>query len=106
MYIQPGIMMKPPTGFEWDAAQDERCLAEYGFSFADVVYVFLAPDFDYLRIGPRNVDGEQRYLAIGALPWGLVVPVVYTMRTGVRRLIWVRPARREERAAFKEHNGP
>ncbi|HEX8694759.1 MAG TPA: BrnT family toxin [Longimicrobium sp.] len=97
--------MQPAPGFAWDAAMNERCESTYGFSFHDVANVFQDEEFDYLRLGPFNHEGETRYVAIGRMQWGLVVAVVYTMRDGVRRLIWVRPARRSERAEFNAHNG-
>lgn len=83
----------------------DRCQAEYGFSFSDLVNVFEDEEFDYLRLGPFDRAGEARFVAIGRMRWGTVVAVVYTMRGGVRRLIWVRPARRNERAQFYAHNG-
>lgn len=97
--------MEPLRGFDWDPAMNDRCRREYGFTFADVAQVFLDEAFDYLRLGPFDDHGEPRYVAIGRMEWGLVVAVVYTMRDGLRRLIWVRPARRSGRAAFHAHHG-
>ena len=84
---------------------DAKCLQEYAFSFHDVVKVFEDPDADYLVYGPMEGEHEERFVAIGRLEWGTVVAVVYTMRGEDKRLIWVRPARRTERAAFYLHNG-
>ena len=102
-------MPEPPKGYEWDPAMDRRCFAEYAFTFHDVVEVFNDPVADYLRFGPYTHPGdgtaEARFIAIGRLSWGMVIAVVYTMREGRRRIIWVRPARRNERAAFYAHNG-
>lgn len=97
--------MQPLLGFDWDPAMNARCEAEYGFSFLDVIHVFMDPDFDYLRLGPFDHDGETRYIAVGRMEWAAVVAVVYTVRGNARRLIWVRPARREERAEFNKQNG-
>ncbi|HEX5725616.1 MAG TPA: BrnT family toxin [Longimicrobiaceae bacterium] len=96
--------MLPPPGFDWDPSMSARCEAEYGFSFSDLVNVFEDAEIDYLRLGPFDLHGEQRYLAIGRMEWGTIVAVVYTMRAGVRRLIWVRPARRSERAELLAYN--
>jgi uncharacterized DUF497 family protein len=97
--------MSAPPGFEWDEGMNERCFAEYAFSFEDVATIFTREDLDHLELGPMNVGGEERWVAIGALPWGTVFAIVYTMRGENRRIIWVRPARRNERAAFYEQNG-
>lgn len=61
--------------------------------------------YHYLDLGEREHKGEMRRVVIGRLPWGLIVAVIFTMRKRVRRLIWVRPARRAERRAFNEYNG-
>jgi uncharacterized DUF497 family protein len=97
-------MTLPPRGFDWDPAMNEKCEATYGFSFSDLVHVFEDWESDYLRLGPFDLHGEKRFLAVGRMEWGTIVAVVYTMRDGLRRLIWVRPARRSERAAFLAHN--
>lgn len=99
-------MTLPPPGFDWDPAMNEKCQAEYGFSFCDLAHVFDDWEYEYLRLGPFDFQGEKRYLAIGRMEWGTVVAVVYTMRHGLRRIIWVRPARRNERAEFLAHNQP
>jgi uncharacterized DUF497 family protein len=96
--------MQAAGGYEWDDAMDARCLNEYGFSFHDVVGIFDSDEFEYLLLGPFAVEAEARWVAIGALPWGSVFAVVYTDRPPNRRIIWVRPARRSERAAFYDHN--
>jgi uncharacterized DUF497 family protein len=102
-------MQTPPAGYQWDDSQNARCQFEWGFSFHDVVEVFRDPGADHLVVGPvlHGPEGlqEERFLAVGRMEWGSVVTVVYTMRGTDRRLIWVRPARREEREAFYQHNG-
>jgi uncharacterized DUF497 family protein len=95
----------PPAGFSWGPAANERCVREYGFSFFELVHVFEDERYDYLDLGEHLRDGEARRVIIGRMPWGLIVAVVYTVRDGRKRLIWVRPARRGERKAFNEHNG-
>lgn len=97
--------MPAPIGFEWDPVQSERCAEEFGFTFEEVVGIFNDEQNDYLRVGPMDHAGELRYRAIGVTEWGLYVVVAYTMRGVARRIIWARPARRDERRAFDEHNG-
>lgn len=98
-------MTTPPPGFDWDPFTNGRCEREYGFSFQDLVQLFDDEHYDFLELRERQHKGEIRRVIIGRLPWGLIVAVVFTMREGVRRLIWVRPARRSERRAFNEYNG-
>lgn len=98
-------MKLPPRGYQWDPAMDARCHETYAFGFEDVVLIFHDPEADYLVYGPVLRDGEERFVAIGRLLWGTIVAVVYTIRDGEKRLIWVRPARVNERAAFNRHNG-
>ncbi|HEX8244741.1 MAG TPA: BrnT family toxin [Longimicrobium sp.] len=98
-------MKPPPKGYQWDPAMDARCHEQYAFGFHDVVQVFNDPETDYLVYGPVVRDEEERFVAIGRMEWGTVVAVVYTIRDGEKRLIWVRPARANERAEFYEHNG-
>jgi uncharacterized DUF497 family protein len=97
--------MEFPPGFQWDEAQSGRCAELYGFGFDEVVSLFDDEEFDYLRIGPYDRDGEPQYRAIGRMAWGLIVAVAYTMRGPARRIIWARPAGRGERRAFEEQNG-
>ena len=97
-------METPPSGYEWDEAMNCRCICEYGFSFHDVVSIFECDEFEYLEAGPFAVEDEVRWVAIGAMAWGSVFLAVYTHREVNRRIIWVRPARRKERAACYEHN--
>ncbi|HEX8670873.1 MAG TPA: BrnT family toxin [Longimicrobium sp.] len=100
-----GTLGTRPPGFDWDDAANQRCEDEYGFSFVDLVRVFQDEHYDQLDLGQHYRDGETRGVVVGRMPWGLIVAIVYTMRDGVRRLIWVRPARRGERKEFNEHNG-
>jgi uncharacterized DUF497 family protein len=98
-------MRLPPAGYQWDPEMDAKCLDTYAFDFLDVVRVFDDPGADYLVYGPYDHAGEERYVAIGRMEWGTIVAVVYTMRGDDKRLIWVRPARKKESAAFCLHNG-
>jgi uncharacterized DUF497 family protein len=105
LYEGTSSLTTPPPGFDWDPFTNSRCEREYGFSFFDLVELFEDKRFTYLDLGEREHKGEMRRVVIGRLPWGLIVAVVFTVREGVRRLIWVRPARRGERRAFNEYNG-
>lgn len=94
----------PPPGFEWDDEMNARCLAHYGFDFPEVADMFACHRYEVLRLGPYLSGEEVRWIAVGAMPWGSVFSVVYTERPPRLRLIWVRPARRSERALFNQHN--
>jgi len=99
------VLTTPPPGFDRDPFTNGRCELEYGFSFLELTQLFEDERYAYLDLGEREHKGEMRRVIIGRLPWGLIVAVVFTVSEGVRRLIWVRPARRGERRAFNEYNG-
>lgn len=98
-------MPLPPPGFSWNEGAFAACFEQLGFGFDEVVHIFQDEEFDYLRMGPFDHEGESRYRAIGRLRWGLVVAVAYTMRGGLRHVIHARPASRSERRAFAAHHG-
>lgn len=105
MYIHDIRLWSQPDGFEWDDAQSLRCEDTYGFSFHELVAVFEDEEFDYLRVGPYDFEGEKQFRAVGRTDWGLIVTVVYTIRENRRRIVWARPASRAERRAFHAQNG-
>lgn len=103
-HVRTNSLTTPPPGFTWDENASVRSVDEYGFSFTELVSVFDDDRYGYLDLGEGEHLGEMRRVIIGRLPWGLIVAVVYTMRGDLKRIIWVRPARRSERRAFNEHN--
>jgi uncharacterized DUF497 family protein len=82
--------------FEWDAAKRRANLAKHGVDFLEVEALFQGG----LLVEPSPYAGEQRFRALGLLR-GRVFAVIYTMRGNVYRIISVRRARHEERAAYR-----
>ncbi|BBU61065.1 hypothetical protein MSC49_10000 [Methylosinus sp. C49] len=86
--------------FEWDSRKSEANLEKHGISFMDVLELFEAP---YVTISSDRPT-EVRWLAVGEVA-GRVVAVVYTERSGRKRLISARMARSYEREAYYAHIG-
>ena len=85
--------------FEWDEAKSYLNRLERGFGFDYVIKVFAGP---IIETEDRRRDyGESRMSVIGAIE-GDVYVVVYTPRSGRRRIISARPANRRERNAYRE----
>lgn len=84
--------------FEWDEAKSEWTRRERGVDFATAARIFEAP----VQTTPdeRRDYGEERIIAIGEVD-GAVLVVVYTDRSGVRRIISARPANRKERETWR-----
>jgi uncharacterized protein len=90
--------------FEWDDDKARENEEKHFISFEEAILIFQDEEFDYLRLdGREDGSGEVRSLAVGRMPRGQIVAVVYTMREGRRRIISARCARRTERAAYAEH---
>ncbi len=84
--------------FEWDAAKSNRCLEKRGFDFDFAVRLF-----DTVHIAfedDRREYGEVRMIAIGVIE-GRVFKVVYTDRSGVRRIISANRASRQEKLKWQ-----
>jgi len=83
--------------FEWDVSKNTSNIAKHGIDFDDAIEIFDANYFEYPS--PRNE--EVRYVAVGEMQ-GIVIAVVYTLRSEVYRIISARRARaNEERDYYK-----
>ena len=80
--------------FQFDPAKAAGNLRKHGVSFADAEGVFVDP-LAMHRLDP-DVEGEERYVAIGTGSAGRILVVVYTLRGGEIRLISARLATRNE----------
>lgn len=84
--------------YEYDAEKSLRYLAERGIDFAFAARLF---DTSYVEFDDRRaVYGETRHVATGSID-GNVYVVVYTWRSGRRRIISARRANRRERDAYR-----
>ena len=81
---------------EWDAAKDDANRSKYGIAFSEAKELFDS-GVDYLEIYDEiHSDYEDRFIAIGPIPRGLVV-IVWTEREEyVVRIISVRWATKKE----------
>lgn len=90
-------MLKPLPGFEWDEAKAEANRLKHRVSFAAV------KDFDFehalVTEDLREDYGEERLFALGKIG-RTVHALVFTRREEKRRIISLRKATKEERAAY------
>jgi uncharacterized protein len=78
--------------FEWDEKKNKTNKEKHGISFEDASKVFDDPD----RIQYINTRGtERRFITIGKVI-KFIVAVVYTVRSGLLRIISARQARKSE----------
>ncbi len=84
--------------FEWDEAKHERNLALRGIGFDHGAMIFEGRVVE--RLDDRQNYGEVRIRAVGVCGTQ-ILHVVYTDRDEVRRIISVRSANRQERAAWQ-----
>ncbi len=80
--------------FEWDEAKAASNLAKHGISFGTAVQLF-ADEGAAIIPSIRERDGEDRFKAIGRVEDRLYT-VVYTERSGAKRVISARRANSSE----------
>jgi uncharacterized protein len=78
--------------FEWDEAKRLKVLADRGIDFERAREIWQGT---VLEVPSRTKSNEERFLAIGQVD-GRVITVIFTWRSGKRRLITARRARRHE----------
>jgi len=86
--------------YEWDERKRLTNLEKHGLDFFDVDVVFESSHV----VVPSTHDSEERFLSIGVFD-GRFVTVVYTMRSGIIRVISFRRALHEERDAYQKLYG-
>jgi uncharacterized DUF497 family protein len=84
--------------FAWDAAKSERNRRDRDLPFELVTLLFQSPLDE--REDTRRDYGERRMRAVGIVG-DLILHCVYTDRDGVRRIISLRRANRNERDAYR-----
>ncbi|HEY5208638.1 MAG TPA: BrnT family toxin [Stellaceae bacterium] len=85
---------------EWDEAKRARTLRERGLDFTDAERIFAGKYFT--RQDGRREYGETRYITVGFLSDRFVV-VVWTSRSGGRRIISLRYGHDWEKERFKAY---
>ncbi len=88
---------------EWDPAKERANRARHGLGF-DAVRVLFEGRQDYLVIyDEEHGEDEDRFIAIGLVPRGVVVVVHTEPRDDVIRIISARLATPTERDLFHQH---
>lgn len=86
--------------FEWDENKRRLTIVKHGLDFARVVKIWSGFVIDPYKW--RDVGEERRAVALGRIAGDeMLIAVVYTDRSSVRRLISARKARHDERADYK-----
>lgn len=88
--------------FEWDPAKDEANRFKHGLRLAFGVRVFDHDDHVVLA-SHRQIDGEERYKAIGLVE-GKLYTVVHVWRGEAVRLISVRRSNAGEQRDYDRHS--
>jgi uncharacterized protein len=83
--------------FEWDEEKRRANIDRHDIDFQDATRIFNGP----VLVERSDRKDEIRWVAIGILDEE-VISVVYTERSKICRIISARPARRKERAAYRE----
>ena len=86
--------------FEWDPAKNEINERKHGISFLDALDVFDDPHH-FIENVTRLEHGEFRFKAIGKLG-DRYFTVIFTDRSGIRRIISVRRSRTNERRKYDQ----
>ena len=84
--------------FEWDQTKAESNARRHRIAFDDAIRIFLDPDRIVIDV-TREADGETRSKAIGRIGTRLF-SVVFTMRSGVCRIISARRANSMEQRHY------
>lgn len=85
--------------FEWDQKKNEINVEKHGLSFEDATKIFNDPD----RIQYISSKGnERRFITVGKVI-KFIVAVVYTVRSGMIRIISARQARKNEIRDYLEN---
>lgn len=84
------------TDFEWDEAKRLINIGKHGIDFIDILPAFNNP----MARKRSDRNGEIRYLVIGDAD-GREIAVAYKEDGKLCRIVSARPARRDERAAYR-----
>lgn len=85
-------------GFEWDDGKDAANAAKHGYPLRFALALFGDPGTVDLAANATSA-GEPCRRAVGRVG-PIVLTCVYTLRSGRRRIVSLRPASRRERRAY------
>ena len=86
--------------FEWNENKREYNLEKHGIDFIDAVEIFDDPD----RIEAESIRERERRCQTIGLVNDVVLFVVYTHRSKIKRIISARRASKNERKTYYEAN--
>jgi uncharacterized DUF497 family protein len=92
----PSEGIKMPQ-FEWDENKRLLNLEKHKIDFAEAETIY--EDFVYTYQNLQEDHGEERFVSIGLL-YGVEIALVFTPRSGKRRIISARRARSTERRLY------
>jgi uncharacterized DUF497 family protein len=84
--------------FEWDDAENDRCVRDRWFGFADILPAFLDPNRRVERDARRDYS-EERFRLYGRVAGRLFV-IAYTRRETVTRIISAHKVNARERERY------
>lgn len=91
--------------FEWDENKNLANQSKHGISFEEAQQLFQS-DTDYLEIfDDAHSDHEDRFIAIGPIPHGVIMVVFTEREEDIVRIISARPATKREQEMFRRHSG-
>jgi uncharacterized DUF497 family protein len=85
--------------FEWDENKRYSNIEKHKIDFADAISIF--EDIVYTVPDDRKDYRERRFISIGLMS-GLEITVVYTVRSGIYRIISARRSHPKERGKYHE----
>jgi len=86
--------------YEWDLGKGRRNFEKHGVDFADAALAL--DDAMALTIRDPDSDSEERFITLGADPFGRLLAVAFTWREERVRIISARQATRRERRSYEE----
>ena len=83
--------------FEWDEGKRRSNIRKHGVDFLDAALVFETDTIEW--IDTREKYGEERIVALG-LSGLIVLPITYTLRDGVIRIISAQKASKHDQKRY------
>jgi len=97
--VHQGFSMAATVAWQWDENKRKTNLAKHGLDFVYVGVIFA--DVNAIEIiDNRKNYGEIRKRIIGKYSDKAIVVVVHTDRSGIARIISMRPANKKERSLY------
>jgi uncharacterized DUF497 family protein len=83
------------TGFQWDSGNSGKCAAKHDVSPTESEQVFFNRPLP-VASGDKHSQTERRHFALGRTDQGRLLPLVFTIRGDLIRVISARPMSRVE----------